>query len=235
MDTLAGLEIQKERFQKRPLRVEVYEVLRAAIIEGRLRPRQKLNEVDLGNHLGISRTPVREALMQLEKEGLVTIDPGKGAAIAEISRSDLVEIYPIVSVLEGLAARKAATNLTFEDLSGMKDLNRQLKDLAKRGDASAYMEANSRLHQVFLDKYPNERLRDLIASYKGQIHRFRLFSLNLPGRMQESVLEHDRIIVAFEKRDASRVEHLVRKHVEEGGTVLLQKLSESDAKELEVQ
>ena len=193
-DTLAGLGIRKERFQKKPLRVEVYEVLRAAIIEGRLRPRRKLSEVDLGNHLGISRTPVREALMQLEKEGLVTIHPGKGATIAEISRSDLVEIYPIVSVLEGLAAQNAAANLTFEDLSGMKDLNRQLKDFAKKGDASVYMEANSQLHQVFLDKYPNQRLRGLIASYKGQIHRFRLFSLNLPGRMEESVLEHGRVM-----------------------------------------
>ena len=95
------------------------------------------------------------------------------------------------------------------------------------------MEANSQLHQVFLDKYPNQRLRGLIASYKGQIHRFRLFSLNLPGRMEESVLEHGRIIAAFEKRDASLVEQLVRKHVEKGGAILLQKLSEISAKELE--
>ena len=224
-NALQDLAIEKNRFQKKPLRIEVYDFLEEAITEGRLKPGHKLNEIDLGNHLGISRTPIREALLHLEKEGLVSIDPGKGAVVAEISRCDVEEIYPIVAVLEGLAARAAALNLNSRDIVQLKKLNKQLKKIAQRGDASRYMDVNSQFHQLFLDKCSSQRWRDLISSYRGQISRFRLFSLHLPHRMKESIKEHDAIIEAFEEQDGKLAERLVRVHVEKGGHSL-EKISE---------
>ena len=178
---LQELKLEKERFKRKPLRIEVYEFLKESITRGGLKPGQKLNEVDLGNHLGISRTPIREALMRLEHEGLVTLDPGKGAVVSEISKVDLGEIYPIVAALEGLAARIAAAKRMLEEA---------------------------------------QRLSSLVSSYKEQIYRFRIFSLNMPGRMHHSTGEHRQIIEAFERKDGELAEQLLRNHVEQGRKTL---------------
>src|SRR5919205_3642116 len=119
IEKLSSLEVDAERFKRKPLRLEVYEFLKGAIIRGELKPGQRLNEIELGQHLGISRTPIRETLMKLEHEGFVSIDPGKGAVVAKLSKVDLEEIYPIVAVLEGLAARLATLHLNRSDLVRM--------------------------------------------------------------------------------------------------------------------
>jgi len=217
---LQELKLEKERFKRKPLRIEVYEFLKESITRGGLKPGQKLNEVDLGNHLGISRTPIREALMRLEHEGLVTLDPGKGAVVSEISKVDLGEIYPIVAALEGLAARIAAANMEPADIRKLRKLDRQMVKAAKAGDASAFMNLNTEFHQTFLDRCTNQRLSSLVSSYKEQIYRFRIFSLNMPGRMHHSTGEHRQIIEAFERKDGELAEQLLRNHVEQGRKTL---------------
>jgi DNA-binding GntR family transcriptional regulator len=214
------LKLEKERFKRKPLRIEVYEFLRQSITRGALKPGQKLNEIDLGAHLGISRTPIREALMRLEQEGLVHLDPGRGAVVAEISKVDLGEIYPIVATLEGLAARLATPRLGPADIDGLEQLHRAMKQAARRGDAAEYMSVNARFHQVYLDRCGNQRLSTLLQSYKDQIYRFRIFSLNIPDRMHASVAEHASIIEAFDSRDAELAGRRVQEHVEQGGRTL---------------
>ena len=223
---LQALKLEKERFKRKPLRIEVYEFLKESITKGGLKPGQKLNEIDLGNHLGISRTPIREALMRLEHEGLVTMDPGKGAVVSAISKVDLGEIYPIVASLEGLAARIAAANMEPADTRKLKKLNDQMIKAARAGDAPAFMKLNSEFHQTFLDKCTNQRLSILVSSYKDTIYRFRIFSLNMPDRMHHSIEEHKRIIEAFERKDGEQAEQLLRHHVEQGRKSL-EKLSDA--------
>jgi len=211
-----ALKLEKDRFKRKPLRIEVYEFLKQSITRGALKPGQKLNEIDLGNHLGISRTPIREALMRLEHEGIVTMDPGKGAVVSEISKIDLAEIYPIVSTMEGLAARIAAPNMELSDVRKLRKLNQEMARAAKTGDPATFMQLNSEFHQAYLDKCTNQRLCNLVFSYKEQIYRFRIFSLNLPNRMNESVREHAQIIDAFERKDPDLAERLLREHVDQG-------------------
>ena len=210
------LKLEKEPLKRKPLRVEVYEALRQSITRGALKSGRKLNEIDLGTHFGTSRTPIREALMRLEQEGLVHLDPGRGAVVVDISRVDLGEIYPIVATLEGLAARLATPRLEATDIQNLHQLNRAMKQVARRGDAAAYMSANAEFHQVYLDRCMNQRLSMLLQSYKEQIYRFRIVSLSMPDRMNASAAEHAAIIAAFEARDPDLAGRLVQQHVEQG-------------------
>jgi DNA-binding GntR family transcriptional regulator len=212
-EKLSNLDVDTERFKRKPLRIEVYDFLKTSIIQGKLKPGEKLNEIDLGQHLGISRTPIRETLLRLENEGFVTIDPGRGAIVAKHSREDLEEIYPLVAVLEGLAAALATPHLSRSDLAKMKKYNKQMKETSQ---ASQYMELNTLFHQTFLENCHNDRLLGALLNFKDQIFRFRVFSLSMPNRLAESVAEHDSIIQAFEQKDAKLAEELVREHVKMG-------------------
>jgi DNA-binding GntR family transcriptional regulator len=217
-EKLSSLEVvDTEKFKRKPLRVEVYEFLKSSITQGKLKPGQRLNEIDLGHHLGISRTPIRETLLKLENEGFVTIDPGKGAVVAKHSKADLEEIYPIVSVLEGLAARLATPHLVRADWVKMKKYNKQMKESSQ---VARYMELNGLFHQTFLENCHNDRLLGDISNFKDQIYRFRVFSLSMPNRITEAIVEHDAIIQAFERRNAKLVEELVREHVMKGKTAI---------------
>jgi len=216
---LSELPVDPERFKRKPLRHEVYEFLRGSIIQGKLKPGQRLNEIELGQHLGISRTPIRETLMKLEHEGFVSIDPGKGAVVTRLSKVDLEEIYPIVAALEGLAAGLAVPHLTRSDLAKLKRYNKEMKETVG-GQMSRYMELNTSFHQTFLENSHNDRLLATVMTFKDQIYRFRLFSLAMPSRMSESLEEHHKILQAFEKKDAKRAEELVREHVMNGKRVL---------------
>jgi len=205
--------VDTEEFKRKPLRLKVYEFLKSSITQGKLKPGQRLNEIDLGQHLGISRTPIRETLLKLENEGFVTIDPGKGAVVAKHSKADLEEIYPIVSVLEGLAARLATPHLIRSDWVKMKKYNKQMKESSQ---VARYMELDGVFHQIFLQNCHNGRLSGNISNLKDQIYRFRVFSLSMPNRIVESVVEHDAIIQAFEQKNAKLAEELVREHVMKG-------------------
>lgn len=223
---LEGLYLEKERFERKPLRLEVYKLLKQLITRGTLKPGQKLNEIELGNQLGLSRTPIREAFMRLEHEGLLTIDPGKGALVSHVSKDDLAEIYPIVAALEGLAARIATPNIQSADIQKLRKLNQQLSRVSKSGNAAAYMRLNGELHQIYLDRCTNQRLTNLISSYKDQIYRFRLVSLSMPHRMDEAIEEHHHIIRAFEQKDPVLVQSLLTQHIENGGKSL-EKMSDT--------
>jgi DNA-binding GntR family transcriptional regulator len=217
-EKLSSLEaVDIEKFKRKPLRLEVYEFLKSSITQGKLKPGQRLNEIDLGQHLGISRTPIRETLLKLENEGFVTIDPGKGAVVAKHSKADLEEIYPIVSVLEGLAARLATPHLIRSDWVKMKKYNKQMKESSQ---VARYMELNGLFHQTFLENCHNDRLLGDISNFKDQIYRFRVFSLSMPHRISESVVEHDAIIQAFERKNAKLAEERVREHVMKGKTAI---------------
>jgi DNA-binding GntR family transcriptional regulator len=219
IEKLSSLEVDAERFKRKPLRLEVYEFLKGAIIRGELKPGQRLNEIELGQHLGISRTPIRETLMKLEHEGIVSIDPGKGAVVARLSKVDLEEIYPIVAVLEGLAARLSTSHLNRSDLVRMKKYNKGMKEAAS-GRVSRFMELNAQFHQTFLENCHNDRLLATVMTFKEQIYRFSVFSLAMPSRMSQSIEEHDLIVQAFEGKKTKQVEELVKVHVLHGKEAL---------------
>lgn len=208
---LDGLRVTRQR-----MRDEIADVLKKAIIQGALRPGTRIYEQGVVQNLGVSRTPVREALVKLEHEGLVTNDTRKGAVVAGISKKDLSEIYPIVGALESLAASMAVPRIGSKELSTLRDLNERMAKLAQAGRSTEFMEVNIRFHESFLLRSQNKRLCDLIFGGSFQLAHYRTVSLVSRERMLESVKEHEKIIDAFARKDPRAVESLVKQHIESG-------------------
>ena len=203
------------------LREKILENIRDAIISGSLKAGSRVSEPELAERYGISRTPIREALRQLESEGYLTVIPRRGAVVSEFSQKDVEDFYAIKSILEGYAARQACSRLTDRELDKLQANNKRLHDLAEQNDIKTFFKVHNDFHEMFIKAADNERLRELITSVVTRFQRLRFMSLSLPGRMNISVQEHEKIIEAFRRRDAETAETLVRKNAEYGGRVLL--------------
>jgi DNA-binding GntR family transcriptional regulator len=203
------------------LREKILEHIRDAIISGSLKAGSKVSEPELADRYGISRTPIREALRQLESEGYLTVIPRRGAVVSEFSQKDVEDFYAIKSILEGYAARQACNKLTDKELDKLQANNVRLSELAEADDIKAFFKVHNDFHDMFIKAADNERLRELITSVETRFQRLRFMSLSLPGRMKISVQEHGKIIEAFRRRDAETAEMLVRKNAVYGGRVLL--------------
>lgn len=203
------------------LREKILENIREAIITGSLKAGSRVSEPELAERFGISRTPIREAFRQLESEGYLTVIPRRGAIVSEFSRKDVEDFYAIKSILEGYAARCACPKLTERELNRLQSINDRLNELAEAGDIKNFFKIHSDFHELFIKAADNEKLREMIMSLVNRFQRLRLMSLSLPGRMQISVQEHEKIIEAFRNKDADAAEALVCKNAEYGGSVLV--------------
>ncbi len=204
------------------LRESILETIRDAIISGALKPGEKVAEPELAERFGISRTPIREAFRQLESEGYLTVIPRKGAVVVSFSERDVEEFYAIKSILEGFAARKACEKLAPREIEKLQAVNDKLRLLAEEGDVKHFFKVHNSFHELFIKAADNDKLTELITSLVGRFQRLRIASLSLPGRMELSVQEHQKIIDAFRDGDADLAENLVRSNAEYGGKVLVQ-------------
>jgi DNA-binding GntR family transcriptional regulator len=208
------------------LREKILENIRDAILKGTLKAGERVSEPDLAERYGISRTPIREAFRQLESEGYLTVVPRKGAVVTALSERDVEEFYSIKSILEGYAARLAAEKLTEKDIDRLKAINDRLAKLATAGDVKTFFRIHNEFHEQFIRASGNEKLLELIQQLLKKFDRLRIASLSLPGRMEISVQEHEKIIDAFVERDGDTADRLVRKNAAYGGQVLLQSMNE---------
>lgn len=209
----------------RPLRELVFEALREAIVNGTLAPGERLMEVQLAEELGVSRTPVREAIRRLELEGYVVMVPRKGAYVASMSAKDVADVFEIRTALEGLAAELAAERITEEEL---EELERKLHYVALRveeGDLEKLVEADTEFHDLLYRASRNQRLVQIIGNLREQIQRFRAASLATPGRMQETLEEHKKIVEAVAKRNGALARRLAEEHIENAENKMLQFLT----------
>ncbi|UFS72369.1 GntR family transcriptional regulator [Geomonas sp. RF6] len=204
------------------LRERILGTIRDAIMNGSLKPGEKIAEPELAARFGISRTPIREAFRQLESEGYLTVIPRKGALVASFSAKDVEEFYAIKSILEGYAARKACERLTPKDIAKLEKINEKLRALAEEGDVGHFFKVHNTFHEVFIKGAGNEKLAEMIFALVKKFQRLRLASLAKPGRMQVSVEEHEKIIDAFRSRNPHLAEALVQKNAEYGGRVLIE-------------
>ncbi|WP_321529999.1 GntR family transcriptional regulator [uncultured Desulfuromonas sp.] len=208
------------------LREKILENIRDAILKGTLKAGERVSEPDLAERYGISRTPIREAFRQLESEGYLTVVPRKGAVVTALTERDVEEFYSIKSILEGYAARLAAEKLTDKDVDRLKTINNRLAKLASAGDVKTFFRVHNEFHEQFIRASGNEKLLELIQQLLKKFDRLRIASLSLPGRMEISVQEHEKIIDAFESHDGDTADRLVRKNAAYGGQVLLQSMTE---------
>ena len=213
----------RKNFEKHlTLREKILETIRDAIISGALKPGEKVAEPELSERFGISRTPIREAFRQLESEGYLTVIPRKGAVVASFSQRDVEEFYAIKSILEGYAARKACAKLTPREIDKLQSINDKLSLLAEDGDVKHFFKVHNSFHELFVRAADNEKLAEMIINLVERFQLLRIASLSLPGRMEFSVKEHQKIIEAFRNGNADLAESLVRSNAEYGGKVLMQ-------------
>ena len=191
----------------RDLRGEAYKILRQAIADGTLPPGQRLKETDLARDLSVSRTPIREALQQLSKEGFVVITPRQGAYVRRWTREEALEILLIREVLEGLAARLAASSMSSQDI---ERLARHIEDF--ESGRIDYAESDRRFHEDILRACGMKRLIGLIRNLYDGIQMFKVLntSFQSPERIRQSIEEHRSIIRAFRAKDPDLVEQAMR-------------------------
>ncbi|MDW7675282.1 MAG: GntR family transcriptional regulator [Bacillota bacterium] len=208
----------------KPLRELVFESLREAIINATLKPGERLMEVQLAEDMGVSRTPVREAIRKLELEGFVVMVPRKGAYVAGISLKDIADVYEIRAALEALASGLAAERITEEEL---EDLERHLVKVNEYTEAQnlhSLVEIDTSFHDILYKASRNERLVQIISNLREQIMRFRTTSLAVPGRMKEALLEHKELVEAISERNIAKAQELAQRHVENAENIMLDSL-----------
>lgn len=201
------------KIERKGLYQEVADRLRDMIQKGELQPGEWVDEVRLTASLGISRTPLREALKVLVAEGLLHMKPRQGCFVSELTTKDLEEIFPLMAMLEGRCAYEAATKVTESDLVRLEAMHVELRRFAQRGDVNQYYAANARIHIAIQDLAANSWLSDLITNLRQVLGLFRHRSLKHPGRIDESYSEHAAIFEALKARDPVQAEAVTRTHL----------------------
>jgi DNA-binding GntR family transcriptional regulator len=219
---MVSAEVLRVERTPAPIRAQVLDNLRQAILDGRFAPGQRLIERELVELTGVSRTSIREALRELAAEGLVTTIPNKGTVVATLSAEDARQLYQVRSVLEGLAGKLFVENATPAQRRALARQLAAIDRLAAR-DASI-LEAKDRFYDILFVGGGNVALHQTAASLHARIRALRSLSLSLPGRARKSVAELHDIIEAIDTDDAEKAARACRRHVANAGAAVTQAL-----------
>ncbi|NLW17322.1 MAG: GntR family transcriptional regulator [Firmicutes bacterium] len=205
----------------KPLRENVFEHLREAILKGQLAPGERLMEMQLAAEMGVSRTPVREAIRKLELEDLVVIIPRRGAYVAGLSIKDVAETFEVRAALEALAASLAAERITPEELEEMERILARVGAAAEADDRPQLVALDEEFHNLLYKASRNERLMQILSNLREQIKRFRSTTLAVPGRVPEVLQEHRKIAAAITQQDAELAHKSALEHIENAENALM--------------
>ncbi|MGI6662382.1 MAG: GntR family transcriptional regulator [Bacillota bacterium] len=197
----------------------VYETLRNAIVSGRLLPGDRLVETQIAEQLRVSRTPVREALRMLVKDGFAVDVPRNGTVIAGMSKDDASEIYDLRAVIEGLSARRAAANITPQEIKQLRNRLERMRPQTR--DYEKYMKAHAEFNAIIVGASRGHRISQFVQTLSDQTRRLRSISLTTIERREEAWKEHCAIVDALCDRNADRAELLARQHVEHAKAAFL--------------
>lgn len=203
----------KETRDKYSLRGKVYETIREDILSGRYKQNTELKEAAIGAELGVSRTPVREALRQLELEGLVNIIPNRGAYVNMITAKDVQDIYVLRSMLEGLCARWATEYITQDQLDDLEETLCLSEYHTKKNNYEKLWELDSQFHEQLYSAANSRILNHILSDFHDYVKRVRRATIASEGRSVKSTEEHRAIFEAIRDKDAIRAEELARQHV----------------------
>jgi DNA-binding GntR family transcriptional regulator len=188
-----------------------YSTLRAAIQEGSIQPGERLREVELAERLGVSRTPVREALKRLEAEGLVALAPRRGLVVAQLDQQQVHELYALREVLEGAAAAFAARHASEYEIEALQDLVRRHEEAGR--STEQLVEINRHFHQTIYRAARNRYLLEALSSLQGSLALLRETTYSAAGRPAAALGEHREIARAIRWRDAASAEEVARRHI----------------------
>lgn len=197
----------------KPLREMVYEELKMQILTGGIVPGTRMMEVELAEEMGVSRTPIREAIRKLEKEGLVTIEPRRGAYASRISTDDMVEILEVRQDLEGLAAYLAASRMSEENLSELRQVAEGYNKAVKDGDMTSMISHDTRFHRLIVDSCNNKILVHMVEQLQEMVLRFRYIYYDNFKRAEHMPAEHRAIMDAIADGNADKAREAADTHI----------------------
>ncbi|SER51027.1 GntR family transcriptional regulator [Lachnobacterium bovis] len=195
------------------LSARVFHKIRKDILTGKYVRNEELKEKAIGDELGVSRTPVREAFRQLELEGLISIVPNKGACVIGLSEKDVHDIYEIRSLLEGLCAKWAAKNITDEQLQELEENVYLTEFYARKANQEQMVDLDNKFHEVLYDASGSSELRRVLIEYHLYVQEARSISLSNPERVPKFMNEHKAIVEALKEHDSRKAEKLAKVHM----------------------
>lgn len=197
----------------KPLREIVFGTMRNAIIEGDFKPGQRLMEVQLAEQMGVSRTPVREAIRKLELEGLVVMVPRKGAYVAGLSSEDIKEVVEIRAVLEGFAAKQAANNSTDKVISTLREVLINFEKAVAENNVVDLINYDTQFHDVIYKAAKNTRLIQMISSLREQVQRYRVAYFTKMHSMEKVLKEHRKMLEAIKDKNSDLARQIAEVHI----------------------
>lgn len=213
-----------------PLRDVVFNTLRQAILKGELKPGERLMEIALAERLGVSRTPIREAMRKLELEGLVVMIPRRGAQVANITEKDLNDVLEVRIALENMAIEKACENMTEDSMSKLWVAAKEFERTTAEGNLVKMAEADVAFHEIIYQASGNRRLIQVLNNLREQIYRYRVEYLKEEETRNLLVREHEEMTRALRDRDVKRAQEIVYEHIENQRMGIIQSIhTDSDS------
>lgn len=215
--------------RRRTLHEELTQGLRDLIIRGQLQPGAKVPEKDLCEAYDVSRTPLREALKVLANEGLVVLEPNRGARVSQITQEDLEELFPVMGALEALAGELACQNITAGELDALRRHHDEMVAFYQAGDLDSYYAVNQNIHEGILAAARNPTLTAHYRALAARVQRARYVANTTPERWAQAVEEHGRIMTHLAARDGERLAETLRQHLQNKLTAVSQSLARKTA------
>ena len=196
-----------------PLRDVVFNTLREAILKGDLKPGERLMELQLASKLGVSRTPIREAIRMLEQEGLAVTTPRKGAEVAKMTLKDMEDVLEIRDTLDELAVRIACQKITDEQLKQLEDVKELFEKNTQTNNVKNIAEADVSFHDVIYEATGNPKLVTLLNNLREQVYRYRVEYIKDPKNYPTLIAEHEAILDSLKNRDVKNAVEAMHVHV----------------------
>jgi DNA-binding GntR family transcriptional regulator len=204
---------QSQAIQRRSLHDELTELIRALITGGELAPAEKIPEQRLCERFGVSRTPLREALKVLAKEGIVTLRPNRGAVVSALTLEELDEVFPVMGALEALSGEIACRHITDEEVAAISSLHKDMVHHWRKRELQPYFRLNQQIHESILEATRNETLKALYRSLAGRLMTARYIANMSPERWAEAVAEHEIILQCLSDRDGKKLAEILKRHL----------------------
>lgn len=210
-----------------PLRDVVFQTLRQAILRGELEPGERLMEIHLADRLGVSRTPIREAIRKLELEGLVVMIPRRGAVVASITEKDMKDVLEVRRTLEMLAVEVACDRISREQLDKLREAHENFEKVCEDGDLIRLTQADVAFHDVIYDATNNQRLVTTLNNLREQMYRYRLEYLKDTSSYQRLREEHALIYEGIRRKDKGMACGAIREHIDNQEAAIIKAIREN--------
>ena len=222
----SSISLQSDDFL--PLRDEVFNKLRQRILRGSLKPGERLMEIHLAEQLGVSRTPIREAIRMLELEGLVKMIPRKGAQVASISREDLQDVLEVRKALDTLAVKLACERISQEEIEKLKEAEAEFERTLKFSDTTQIAEADVAFHDVIQASSKNKRLKSMISNLAERIYRYRYEYIKQQSDGGKTLVDEHRMIIRYiEEKNVEKAIEAIELHIDNQESSIAKQLEES--------